>query len=270
MKQLWASKSDYKIYSCLILFSLLISQLSYSQESTENVFNQILKLNSGDRLSKNQIIKFFDSPSEPYDFVLFDSVVHMSETFIVISTIHKRKNKYRYQSSSFISSFKPNGIMVDRIRVEGGLSDCSFSIYSNLGLFNSENISVHTTKQEFDCNSGTTLSINIEVSEYEIQENGLFKKIRVKNIDPNRVNRRISLYLLNYNELNGLSLDSLAVLRNEIFASHGYKFKNRYWKEYFDKKDWYVPIKNTVSNKDLLLIEQLNLENILKYEKQKL
>ena len=258
----------YNLKLLTLILSLFLSQLVYAQESTEQKFNNLLRIKPGDKLSNDHITSFFDTSSEPYDFVLFDSVVHKSETYLLISTTHKKNNKYRYQSSTFLSSFNLNGAIVDRIRVKGGLSDCSFSNYSALGLFDGYNLSVYTTKQEFDCGSETLLNRVIEVSEYEIQENGSFKKTRSRNVEPNRTNRWISLRLLSKDELNKLTPDSLAILRNEIFASYGYKFKSEEWKKYFSNTNWYQPSKNTVTNEELLLVERRNLKMIIQLEKK--
>lgn len=41
-------------------------------------------------------------------------------------------------------------------------------------------------------------------------------------------------------ELNRLSKDDLRIARNEIYARHGYCFKNKDLDKYFSNKDWYV------------------------------
>lgn len=71
-----------------------------------------------------------------------------------------------------------------------------------------------------------------------------------------------SLRLLRSDELKKYTKDELDVMRNEIFAAHGYKFKSNKWQEYFEKENWYVPRYEDVTSK-LTLIEQVNIENIL-------
>lgn len=46
---------------------------------------------------------------------------------------------------------------------------------------------------------------------------------------------------LNDEDLSCLSKEQLALARNEIFARHGYVFKEEPFKSYFSEKSWYVP-----------------------------
>ncbi|RLD77401.1 MAG: hypothetical protein DRJ10_11980 [Bacteroidetes bacterium] len=46
--------------------------------------------------------------------------------------------------------------------------------------------------------------------------------------------------------LKHLSIKDLDVMRNEIFAEYGYKFKSKKWQEFFAKYDWYKPVKDNV------------------------
>ncbi|MBU2914857.1 YARHG domain-containing protein [Reichenbachiella agariperforans] len=66
-------------------------------------------------------------------------------------------------------------------------------------------------------------------------------------------------------DLEGKSLSELRILRNEIFARHGYIFKSQDLKEHFSKTDWYNPQHSDVNH---LLTEQdkSQIELILKRE----
>ncbi len=55
-----------------------------------------------------------------------------------------------------------------------------------------------------------------------------------------------TLVLLKVADLEGLSAEELRLKRNEIFARHGYIFKDKALTEYFSKFDWYKP-----QNKDV-------------------
>jgi len=72
--------------------------------------------------------------------------------------------------------------------------------------------------------------------------------------------------LLSHQELNRMSADELAVMRNEIYARHGYIFKNPKWKDYFSQKSWYTPKYDEVEDK-LSPLEKNNVLLIKKYEK---
>ena len=58
----------------------------------------------------------------------------------------------------------------------------------------------------------------------------------------------------------------LALMRNEIFARHGYCFSRKEMRQQFENEDWYVP--NTVDIKGYLTdIEKKNIALIKRYEK---
>jgi hypothetical protein len=64
------------------------------------------------------------------------------------------------------------------------------------------------------------------------------------------------------------SKEELRIMRNEIFAAHGYIFKSADLRDYFSKTKWYNPRFQDVTDK-LTDIEKHNIQLILKYEKQK-
>lgn len=67
-----------------------------------------------------------------------------------------------------------------------------------------------------------------------------------------------TLRQLTYIDLQYLSLDELAYLRNEFYARKGYIFKTARMKNYFKDKKWYEPQYNDVSH----LLSDLELKNI--------
>lgn len=66
-------------------------------------------------------------------------------------------------------------------------------------------------------------------------------------------------------DLEGKSLWELKVMRNEIFARHGYKFKSEEMKSYFNKQKWYEPKYDDVTSQ-LTDIENANIKMIKQYE----
>ena len=74
-----------------------------------------------------------------------------------------------------------------------------------------------------------------------------------------------SLRLLDYTDVENLDEEQLAKYRNEIYARHGYSFKNKKWRYYFEKKDWYMPMGLDIRDK-LTDIEVQNIELIYEYE----
>lgn len=49
-----------------------------------------------------------------------------------------------------------------------------------------------------------------------------------------------NMYIREY-ELRGLTKDEVALVRNEIYARHGYTFSNPRYTEFFSQKSWYYP-----------------------------
>tara|TARA_R110000796_G_scaffold71409_1_gene161931 strand:- start:2800 stop:3744 length:945 start_codon:yes stop_codon:yes gene_type:complete len=64
------------------------------------------------------------------------------------------------------------------------------------------------------------------------------------------------------------NLEELRLIRNEIFARYGYKFKSEDLQTFFKLKDWYIPNADDVTNK-LTELEKLNVQLILNVEERK-
>ena len=72
--------------------------------------------------------------------------------------------------------------------------------------------------------------------------------------------------LLTDEDVNNLNKTDLGIMRNEIFARHGYCFKKKVFRDLFEDKDWYIP--NTVDVKtELTEIEIKNILLIKRFEK---
>lgn len=75
-----------------------------------------------------------------------------------------------------------------------------------------------------------------------------------------------SMRLLRTSDVENLAADELALMRNEIFARHGYCFAKKELRQQFENESWYVP--NTVDIKGFLTdIEKRNIALIKRYEK---
>lgn len=72
---------------------------------------------------------------------------------------------------------------------------------------------------------------------------------------------------ITYSELSALSKDEVALIRNEIYARHGYVFKTEPYKSYFNEMPWYIPNPNFNENM-LTPIEKQNKDTIVQYEKE--
>ncbi|WNJ20494.1 YARHG domain-containing protein [Pontibacter sp. G13] len=64
-----------------------------------------------------------------------------------------------------------------------------------------------------------------------------------------------------------LDIEDLDIMRNEIFASYGYRFKSARWQQYFSQFSWYQPRYDDVNDR-LSDLEKRNVQFILKYKAQ--
>lgn len=65
--------------------------------------------------------------------------------------------------------------------------------------------------------------------------------------------------------LKNLRKLDLEILRNSIFARHGYSFKKSSLRYFFESSDWYVPVSNNVDN-DLTALEKQNITLLKRLE----
>ena len=68
-------------------------------------------------------------------------------------------------------------------------------------------------------------------------------------------------------DLRGLTKHEVSLIRNEIYARHGYIFKQEEFKVYFNTQDWYNPNEN-FSTSMFNEIERANIDFIVNYEKK--
>jgi len=71
--------------------------------------------------------------------------------------------------------------------------------------------------------------------------------------------------LLRLSDVEGLTSWDLKVMRNEIYARHGYIFKTQDMIDYFSQQDWYKTRYNNV-NSMITALEKRNIIFIRKYE----
>jgi len=88
---------------------------------------------------------------------------------------------------------------------------------------------------------------------------------RTENTSSNGRYPQTSQRLLSTSEISGMSKQDLKIMRNEIFARHGYIFKTPEMKSYFKTQSWYHGQYDDVTSM-LSSIEKQNVELIKKYE----
>lgn len=74
-----------------------------------------------------------------------------------------------------------------------------------------------------------------------------------------------STRLLKETDVENLRQKELRIMRNEIYARHGYSFKMADMRDYFEPLDWYMPIAMDITG-ELTKIEKANAALIKRYE----
>ena len=72
--------------------------------------------------------------------------------------------------------------------------------------------------------------------------------------------------LIKKSEAENMKQGDLIIIRNTIYARHGYSFKNRPLRVFFDAQPWYIPVHADIRS-DFTEIEKKNIQLLLKYEK---
>ena len=75
-----------------------------------------------------------------------------------------------------------------------------------------------------------------------------------------------SLKELKSKDVENLSKADIYILRNSIYARHGYSFKSAQLSSYFQEQSWYYPVKSDIK-KELSALEKKNINLLMRYEK---
>jgi len=76
---------------------------------------------------------------------------------------------------------------------------------------------------------------------------------------------------LSEKDLKNLRKLDMEIIKNSVFARHGYSFKKATYRNFFEQTDWYIPVSNNV-DKDLSPMEKENvalLNRFIKYAEDK-
>lgn len=161
--------------------------------------------------------------------------------------------------------------IIDQLTIASSSGDASFSYEKKYEFINDSLIQLSITKKEyeFDDEEGEDILVSdtTNFENYLISQSGKILEFKIEVID-GREYPQASIVLLKEKDIASLPKESLDLMRNEIFAAHGYAFKTTKWRSYFDSKDWYLAKHDNV---DQLLnpIELQNIQTILKVSKSK-
>jgi len=128
-------------------------------------------------------------------------------------------------------------------------------------LLNDSLLFVHQNDIGID-SSGNEYIYKIKNYYYLINKNG-FSEIKSSTPSSGRKYPESSLKVLDEKEVMKMSKTDLDIMRNEIYANYGYRFKSKKWKEYFSAQSWYKPMFDDVNDK-LTLIEKINIITLMK------
>ncbi len=169
----------------------------------------------------------------------------------------------------FGDSIEGNSIVSGNNRPFSGIAKATNGIYNIIGKEPGGDKHDGIFTLSFDEKNNTTITGNwkpykedstIKAKDFSLTRNAFKYLVDVGEYP------QASKRLLTEEDVNNLSVDGLNVMRNEIFARHGYCFKKKDLRQIFEDKDWYIP--NTIDIKnDLTEIEKKNIVLIKKYEK---
>jgi hypothetical protein len=257
----------------LTILVLLISESSYSQE--KNDFQNLLsifKLGQDNEIPIPLAKKYFgfepnDDPNIGNKVLYSGEIVLENEEFIGLSTYRDCGAGGICQITS-LSIFDKQGNQIDREPFfESHFADCSFN-NSRFCSYSSDSLLIVINKEEKgDCLKDSMTIKKIITEFFYINDYGIISRGINHAVDIRRKYYELSIDILDDQELVTKNKCELEIMRNEIFAAHGYKFKTPKWLTYFQQTIWYKP---QFENVDHLLteIEKKNIDKIIKYENE--
>lgn len=143
---------------------------------------------------------------------------------------------------------------------------------------------VRLAKKEFVYNPNFMLSSDSDLIDWENPKNFVEKytdeetgKTESYTASKNRIASNAvfkinaSKQKLTEKDLKNLRKLDLEIIKNSVFARHGYSFKKATYRNFFEQTDWYIPVSNNVDN-NLSPMEKENvalLNRFIKYAEDK-
>lgn len=249
-----------------ILLCILISSTSFGQQNDLDelldLFQEYKKI-----IPQELASKYFEfKPDKRFGNLLTGKIVIKTNNFIALST-HLDCFAGGMCQSSTLTTFDLNGNRISEMLFESEMSDCSF-LSSRESVFESNRlIVIKNTEIEEDCTGETDVREEEVSLEFKsIDSIGNFGNSKYQKIDLRRDYPYSSFKLFSKSDLLLIKKEDLPIIRNEIFAASGYKFKTKKWQDYFSKKIWYTPKYHNVADK-LSIIEKRNIKLITEIEK---
>ena len=76
----------------------------------------------------------------------------------------------------------------------------------------------------------------------------------------------LSTQYVTYSDIQYLDRGQVRVLKNSIYARHGYKFKDKNLRAYFNSQYWYNGYRSTIPTREFNKVEQYNIQFLARYE----
>lgn len=252
------------------VFTVLIVSIGMSLHSQPFEFEQFKDLYNGERIEidSGMAKEYFDFEPSEFDSQIYTGRVLVIKPNFIILTCYITCGAGGICESSRANVFNYHGEIIDEIRpFEYCFADCQDHSETTCSYISDSLLILANESSTGDCMTDTIFRREIEIWNVHIDPKGRIKTDNPKIIDTRREHYYTSCYKLHDYRLEDKTKEDLAVMRNEIFASYGYKFKSKRWQDYFAQKYWYVPRYDDVTDK-LNPIERNNIRIIQEREKE--
>lgn len=138
------------------------------------------------------------------------------------------------------------------------ISSRTFAIKKKLFRYN-KNQELDFTFFDTDKYKSVTVTDTID-DENEVYENTEYFSTTQKLFEKNASSEELTSDFV-----SNLSKADIFILRNSIFARHGFAFRDKQLRMYFEQFDWYMPVFGDVKD-ELTDIEKKNIDLLLRYE----
>ncbi|MBC9784113.1 YARHG domain-containing protein [Heliobacterium chlorum] len=221
---------------------------------------------------------YFDAKNESEDFRQFEQYIQKEKRLI-------EETEKLLQETDYDDALSSNGEalrLIDEVKAQAGILNQSYSFDREAGLSRlreelQKNVQVLAPKRVEPKNPGKQENPNSAE-----ESNGRQSSVTIiqQYGNPSSIPGRYpwtAYRAVTYDDLNGMSKEELDIMRNEIYARHGWIFELAQFRNYFGRQSWYQPggrfsqrqqVNEAVSN-SLTPLEKANAEKILEYQKAK-
>ncbi|WP_461630272.1 YARHG domain-containing protein [Labilibaculum euxinus] len=256
----------------IFLLWVFVSSCVYSQDISNKDFGKFKSFFESTFLQPSQDCQKIEVPVELSRKLLGESIIdnNVVSIFAIESIDVKNGSVFiieamypegGYSSSLLAILFSKNENVVETKVVGSNMIDYEGGVRCDVDIVNDSLIEVIKKTVELNDLDEEIVS-KMDYSYLRIKERSI-SLIELIKPSKGREYPETTVRILGLSELMKMDKSSLDIMRNEIFASHGYIFKTEKWKEYFTDKIWYIPKYYDVNDK-LSIIEKINVKNILK------